>query len=274
MSVLTTLDKAGRRFGDDTDRGRHYRHKGKEFISVTTALEHGTGAAWAAPAAAKYTANFVADNWRTVNERARTEASGAEFRRWLKTRYQVEWDAAMNFGSEVHDAIEWEILNDAVGKGIYEGELAKRMRQFHDFVHQHDVEFEVAEVVVVNETIGYAGTLDAIVLLPGDDGISEVPTMIDYKTGKAVYADAAVQLAAYAKAEYMIVGDQELPIPEVDYAAVLHLLPRSWKLIPVDIEKAWPYVEPIVKAAQFHTEARDDVIYKPLLQGAWLRRGA
>jgi hypothetical protein len=278
--VLTTLDKAGKRWGDDTEKGRHYRINDVDYISVTTALEHGLGKPNLIRASAKYTAEYVADNFLDVRQYG-IDNGDTEFKRWLKTRYREEWDRRMNLGSDVHDAIEFEILNDAVGKAVYsDKQIAARMRQFHHFAEDSTIDFEAAEVVVVNETLGYAGTLDAIGtfdLGPPSQGFytakelaefSFPRAMIDFKTGSEVWPESAIQLAAYAHAEYMLVGDQQLEIPKVDYCAVLHLKPRSWKLIPVDVEAAWPYVQPVVEAARFHTES-PEVLYEPLLQGAW-----
>jgi len=56
---------------------------------------------------------------------------------------------------------------------------------------RHKVENIFLEKQSVSEKYQYGGTLDNYCLLDG------VPTLIDYKTGKAIYSEAFYQLAAY-----------------------------------------------------------------------------
>ena len=60
--------------------------------------------------------------------------------------------------------------------------------------------------------------------------------LIDYKSGRSVHADSALQLAGYRHADsYVALPDTSAePVPEVDVAFVLHLRPRSYQLVPVD----------------------------------------
>ncbi len=56
---------------------------------------------------------------------------------------------------------------------------------------QHIVEPILCEAGLVSETYGYGGTVD---MLANVDG---VPTLIDYKTSRALYAEHMIQVAAY-----------------------------------------------------------------------------
>jgi hypothetical protein len=62
------------------------------------------------------------------------------------------------------------------------------------------------EVTVANHTLGYAGTADRYLDIPGYGVV-----VADLKTGKSVYPDQALQLALYARAEFI----WESPDPEV-----------------------------------------------------------
>ncbi len=56
---------------------------------------------------------------------------------------------------------------------------------------QHKVEPLLCEAPLVSETYGYGGTIDMLAWVDG------VPTIVDYKTGKAIYPEHIYQVAAY-----------------------------------------------------------------------------
>jgi len=60
-----------------------------------------------------------------------------------------------------------------------------------DWRSRHNIESIFCEKETVSETYQYGGTLDNYCLLDG------VPTLLDYKTGKAIYPEQFYQLAAY-----------------------------------------------------------------------------
>lgn len=74
------------------------------------------------------------------------------------------------------------------------------------------------EQTVWSHRYRYAGTAD--VLLEFHDGTT---ALVDYKTGKEVHADAAMQLVALAKADVLVTTDGEMPMPKIDRLGVLHL---------------------------------------------------
>ena len=67
--------------------------------------------------------------------------------------------------------------------------------------NRHDVEWHYAERVVFHEEELYVGTVDGLAIVDG------VPTILDYKTGKGVWAEAGLQLAAYQQAAELELGD-------------------------------------------------------------------
>jgi hypothetical protein len=63
--------------------------------------------------------------------------------------------------------------------------------------------------------------------------------LLDVKTGKRVYPEAALQLAAYAAADFLGRPDgTEQPLPAIEAGAVLHLRPGGYQLVPVPIGRA------------------------------------
>lgn len=103
-------------------------------------------------------------------------------------------------------------------------EIAPHLLQFERFLAAHTPTFEATEATVYNRAQHYAGTLDAILTLA--DGRK---LLVDYKSGKAVYPEVGLQLAAYRYAEFIGMPDNtEAPMQTVDGCAVLHLTPDAF----------------------------------------------
>ncbi len=62
---------------------------------------------------------------------------------------------------------------------------------FWEWEKQHDIKVITAESQLVSSHYGYGGTIDCYCTLDG------VPTLLDFKTGKAIYPEMFYQLAAY-----------------------------------------------------------------------------
>lgn len=144
-----------------------------------------------------------------------------------------ERDTAADLGNEVHAAIERYQQDDL--PGVYTDEVEPFMRQFERFLGDYKPHIFANEVTVFNRTINYAGTLDILATLPGDKGIC----IIDIKSGKSVYEDAAIQQNAYANGE--VYWDswehKDISLPPIDKAYILHVRPKSYKLIPVTLSQ-------------------------------------
>ncbi|KKL03831.1 hypothetical protein LCGC14_2622160, partial [marine sediment metagenome] len=104
----------------------------------------------------------------------------------------------------------------------------------------------------------WAGTLDAIATFDRDlfDDAAlrvfqddDMPTpmrlegqtlrlLVDYKTGKGVYPEVALQLAGYRYADTFLGGPDasETTMPQVDGCAVLHLREDGYDLIPIRVD--------------------------------------
>lgn len=172
--------------------------------------------------AAKVAAEYAVASWDTLAplgaEERTTLIKGAPWR---------ESDKAANLGTAVHDAIDHWCRDEPMPS--WDAGVEPFMEQFALFLNDRDPLFTHNETTVWNRTHGYAGTLDFIAVIGGK------VTLCDVKTGKGVYPETAMQLAALAHGEFIIDPDgAETPLPAVDLLAVLHLRPRSWSLVPVD----------------------------------------
>ena len=71
-------------------------------------------------------------------------------------------------------------------------ELAENcLLSFWEWENGHEIEVIMAEKQLVSSEYGYGGTIDCFCKLDGQ------PTLLDFKTGKAIYPEMFYQLAAY-----------------------------------------------------------------------------
>lgn len=154
--------------------------------------------------------------------------------RWVKGAADRHRDAAAERGSAAHAEAEQMVLQHARAEARlylaheaivpWRDDLAPYQAAFTAFVEDKHPEWLAAEASVFNRTQAYAGTLDMIVRLTMPDG-RVLTVLVDIKTGKAIYPEVALQLAPYARAEFVAHPDgrTELPMIPVDAGAVLHL---------------------------------------------------
>lgn len=107
--------------------------------------------------------------------------------------------------------------------------LVKQIEGALQFLRDFKVTPHHSEVTIFSREHEYAGTTDLLgdVTFPDEMFIvpQEARCIIDYKTGKAIYDDYAVQLIAYAFGDFIaakVNGEPtELPVPMVDYVIVV-----------------------------------------------------
>jgi hypothetical protein len=236
---------AGPRNATTTNRGRTYRWKDESFDSVTTIISGGVPK----PALKAWGERLVAET-AVGKVGVWTQMGPDEAIDWLKRAPFRETDRAAVQGSNIHDWAEKRVLGQPLQ--VDEAPEAHRpyLRGFMDFLAQWKPDYEMTEATVYNRTCGYAGTLDFLawldidhvmdqLLVPGEflfapNAAGKVLVLGDYKTGKGVYGEVALQLAAYRFAEFIGMPDgSEIPMPEVSACVVLHLTPSGFELIPV-----------------------------------------
>lgn len=124
----------------------------------------------------------------------------ASFFKWLKEMggdADSIRDEAGRRGSVVHELTErydsGEVvtyINEA-GKPLYKMLEWSMFERYVDFSQSHNPNIEMIEVHMVNETLGYAGTLDRVLSIDGKI------YLVDIKTSNSIYPSYWLQLAAY-----------------------------------------------------------------------------
>ena len=146
---------------------------------------------------------------------------------WLKRAPGRSTGNSATIGTDVHDLCE----RIAKGENVdpVHPDLQPYVDGFKAFIAEFKPEFLFLEQTVWSEKHGYAGSFDAIAKIDGQTVI------IDWKTTKSgVHAEVALQLAAYANADYILNEDgTRTDLPKIDAAAVVHLRPDKWGLHPI-----------------------------------------
>ena len=227
---------------------------GEQFSSVTTILDVINKPAlkqWAANQAATY----VIENFNEVHKtlmKDRTEAHDL-----IKFAHKRYTDTASDMGTHAHACVEAYIRGEDIPEPI-----PPHMDHFYAWCKEYEPKFVECESTVYNRAVGYAGTMDLIAIIDG------ARTIVDIKTGKNVWPEAALQLAAYSRGEF--IGRQEVagetggtqhyeyieePMQEVQRAAVLHLRMTQYKYIPCRIDdevfRAFRYVNEVFRWQQY-----------------------
>lgn len=106
-------------------------------------------------------------------------------------------DSMAGVGTLAHAMAQAELTGKALTEDLTEYspkevDLAENaLIKFLDWRKAHEFEPILTEQPLVSEQYQYGGTIDAYGLLDG------VPTLVDLKTGKAIYDEMVYQLAAY-----------------------------------------------------------------------------
>jgi hypothetical protein len=130
----------------------------------------------------------------------------------------------------------------------------------------------MSEATVYSESENYAGTLDFAAEL----GDRPLVVIGDAKTGKAIYPEVALQLAAYAHADYVGLPDgTDAALPAFDAAIALHLTPDGYDVIPVRVDdevfKAFLFVREVFR---WQEEIAKEVLGQPMAGPASLEFAA
>jgi hypothetical protein len=195
----------------------HYTYAGETYPGVTSVLgildKSGPLMTWAAKETAKAAVAQV-DNLpsllATVGEQGVIRA--------LTSRSSWQRDEAAQLGTQVHH------LADLVVRGEPTPPMNETVRQrvlaYAEWWKASAWALRTSEALVVSPTLRYGGTFD---LLARDrDGRT---VLADIKTGRGVYREAVLQLAAYAFADLVArPGDPVAwPMPVVERFVVLHV---------------------------------------------------
>lgn len=215
--------------------------------SVTSLLKLGMGTSdplvnWAVGT----TAEYALDNHDALAALDREAALDV-----LKRARYRKSGKAMARGTEIHKAAEAKALGTEI---VVDVEHIPYVEQYQRFLDEHQPEFLMAEAPVYHPSNpGYAGTLDAIMVIDGQRLVVDLKTTDktpDSGRMRPPYPEAALQLCAYRRAEEVGVlaemrylnnkryyayseEQQHEPMPETDGAAVVVISPVDYLLIPV-----------------------------------------
>lgn len=205
------------------DGSRMYEHPvtGERVPSVTTVMKVAIAkpnlVAWAARTAARY----AIENWEELDQLPPLQRVSE-----IAQAHENVREYASEKGNAVHEVIDkWNKGETVQAPKAVKGQVD----QFVSFMMLEQPRFIETEVTLWNRTHAYAGTADWIADFGG--------TIIlgDNKTGKRVYPEVGLQLAALRHAEFIIRPDgTEEPIPAIDDTRVLHIRPRSYKMVWVN----------------------------------------
>lgn len=232
--------------------GHGYRLDGEKVPGVTTVLK-----AKAAPALVTWAGNTVAehavDHW---DELAGMTPSARLSR--LKAAPNASRNRAAVRGTRIHALAEQLQASPDVEVA---DDLRGPVEAVARFLDLWQIEPVAVELVVAHTGFRYAGTSDLF---------GESPLLgrflLDWKTGKGVYSEAALQLAAYRFADLATDGERDLVVPEVENVLVAHVLSDTVELHPVVADQStWRAFLHILSVHRWvEAEKEDGVVGRPI----------
>jgi len=226
-------------------RGRMYRSpKTNELLPSITNIIDVLAKPWLGGWMAKLVAGYAFDNRTALMEMGERDAA-VDF---LKGAPRRSRDAAAGVGDVIHGYVE-ALLTDGPAPTITE-QHEPYLEGFLGFVEEFKPDFRTVEGTVFNHTERYSGTFDFLAVVEG------LLILGDWKTGKGIYDEVALQLAALRNADSLWdpIDGQLLPMPEVDACVAVQLQPGKAWLYPIDashvayeaflgLRAAWPWTK-------------------------------
>jgi hypothetical protein len=177
--------------------------------------------------AAGMVAEYVADNPDGV-EHLRSMGRGPMIYA-LKGLPWEKRDTAGTRGNLLHDYAEALLLGEEVD---VDDEHIPVMEHAIAFMEDWRIEPLLIEAPCASRAHQWAGTLDLIAKYRRPDTHEEGVAIFDWKSGKALYAEYAWQLNAYAHAEFHGLDGNESPIPECSAAFGVQIRPDGYDVAP------------------------------------------
>lgn len=184
--------------------------------------------------ASKSVATYAVDNLGAIVTLALKDPDGAID--LMKRAPDRDTGRAADAGTEVHDLYERLAKGEDVGR--IRPDLAPYVALFKGFVEQYAPEFLYLEGTVWSETHGYAGSFDFIAKVTDPETGERMTVIGDWKTTRSgVHEEVALQLTAYARADYIINPDgTKADIPKLDGGIVVHVRPDGGQVVPARID--------------------------------------
>lgn len=189
----------------DTKSGRFYEINGQRLPSVTSILQAINKPAliqWAAKEERLMTIEAAADLYEDIHSTPKmsrpTYVATLDARIGKTKAHQKLSAKAQEIGSQTHSLIEWNLrrlLGQKVGpEPKIEDKAMWAFMSWQDWAKRVSLKPLLIEQTIFSLTHGYAGTMDLFAEVEG------VRTLIDWVTGKAVYGEKHLQVAAYEMA--------------------------------------------------------------------------
>lgn len=238
MTATATATRLVRR---NYGRGHGYQLDGKKIPGVTSIIDVLDKPAlrnWFAEEAAK----------RAVNEWDRlTEMPVSERLDYIKWGPRDKVRAAALRGTQIHTLGEKLARGEEVD---VPDEHVGPVEAYARFLDRWQIEPVAIETPVVSTEHQYAGTADLWCTIGVRDGAR---ALVDIKTGKGVYSEVGLQLAAYRYTNlFQPEKGREEPTPEVDQVYVAHVFPDDVRMLPIEagpnVFRAFLYVKAVYQA--------------------------
>ncbi len=214
------------------DRARFYPINGHLLPSVTTILDvlakPGLGP-WYAKEERRYFERAMLEVLTKPGGRdpEYVLAAVAEAVSGLKAADREKQKAA-SIGTAIHAGIEWELrtrLGEDAGPSPFLPDAAAwAVESWKDWAREVELEPIAVERAIYCEDCGYAGTMDLYARVKG------IPTVLDWKSGKAIYPEAFLQNVAYRHAATRLGMTSEqgliVRLPK-------HIEDPAWEAMPV-----------------------------------------
>lgn len=188
-----------------------------EVVSVTTAISNGLPKPFLVGWAAKTTAEAAVTDYDIVGAMLAKGDTRAAIDHLKGARFR-DMNQKADRGTIVHAALE----NFLAGKPVDEKQIHAQLREAHvptrmwksatnmirglmEFLVDEEPDVYWSEATVYSRQHKYAGTADIIAEMRV--GGSLVPVVIDIKTSKRIYDETALQLSAYARADFVGLDD-------------------------------------------------------------------
>ena len=210
----------------DGGRGHYYKLDGAKVDGVTTVLSNGIPKPALINWAAREVATFAADHLDMLSQLDRAAAIDL-----LKGSHYRERDAAARRGTEVHGLAEKLLHGEEV---TVPEELVGHVDSYMRFLDEWNPTPILVEAVLGNRTHKWMGTCDMVCTVDGRTALLDIKT-----TRSGIYGETALQLAAYAHAEFYLddAGDEQL-MPPIDWCGAIWVRADGYDIVPCDAGEA------------------------------------
>lgn len=221
-------------------KSHRYKLDGQWVPGVTTVigvLEKPAIAKWAA----KVVAEWVADNPDALENLRALGRNPMVYA--IKELPWTQRDKAGDRGRTLHDYAERLLRDEPVEVA---DEFVPVIENALAFLEEWRIEPLLIEAPCGSRSGKWAGTLDLIAKFRHPVTLAEGVAIFDWKSGKAIYAEAAWQLNAYARAEFALVDvekrtargteilvGREVEIPTCDAAFGVHIRADGFDVYPL-----------------------------------------